>query len=81
MPRKSSCVSSSVAENSILILTRRAALSFPREGSRLYESGEHSEDEWQAAIGKIDSTMKEFRTLIESADESKFDVHSRFQSI
>lgn len=43
------------------------------DNDETFSSGEHSEDEWQAAVEKFDSTMKEFRTLIESADESKFD--------
>jgi uncharacterized damage-inducible protein DinB len=38
-----------------------------------FTSGDASEAEWQAVTDKCDSLMNEFRSLIESADDSKFD--------
>lgn len=38
-----------------------------------FSSAEVSEAAWRATVEKFDSVMKEFRTLIESADENKFE--------
>ena len=38
-----------------------------------FSTGEYTEAEWQAEITRFDAMMQEFRGLIETADECKFD--------
>ena len=37
-----------------------------------FSTGEYTEADWQADLGRFDAVMNEFRKLIRTADESKF---------
>lgn len=43
------------------------------DNNETFRGGERTEEAWQAEVAKFDAMMTEWRGLIDSADESKFD--------
>ena len=43
------------------------------DNDQTFSTGEYAESEWQADVARFNEVMTKFRSLIQAADESKFD--------